>query len=128
MLPELVCLATLVYHEARDQELSGQAAVAHVALNRVEDRRWPDEICEVVYDGGEIRYQCQFSFWCDGLPDGIYNSRAWRKARLVATLVSNGSIEDPTGGATHYHASYVLPYWAGEMHVSCVIGDHIFYL
>jgi len=35
-----------------------------------------------------------------------------------------------TEGATHYHASYVLPYWALDERFSIVgqIGNHVFYI
>jgi hypothetical protein len=31
------------------------------------------------------------------------------------------------GNATHYHANYVVPYWASSLSKSAVVGDHIFY-
>ena len=47
----LVCLATAVYFEARGEPFVGQSAVAHVVLNRVEDTRFPNDICSVVKQG-----------------------------------------------------------------------------
>lgn len=34
---------------------------------------------------------------------------------------------DPTGGADHYHADYVSPYWAAEMPGTGSFGRHTFY-
>jgi len=31
------------------------------------------------------------------------------------------------GGATHYHATYVRPYWAKSLKKMDKIGTHIFY-
>ena len=45
----LLCLTLNVYHEARGEPFLGQVAVAEVTLNRVDDLRWPDTVCEVVY-------------------------------------------------------------------------------
>jgi hypothetical protein len=33
----------------------------------------------------------------------------------------------PIGHATHYHADYVLPYWADSLDKTVQIGRHIFY-
>ena len=46
-----LCLAMNVYHEAKNQPFEGQVAVAQVVLNRVEDKRFPNTICEVVEQG-----------------------------------------------------------------------------
>ena len=71
---EATCLAENVYHEARNQPLAGQMAVISVTINRVNDDRFPNSICEVVKQGphrpswkgtGEmipIRHRCQFSW------------------------------------------------------------------
>jgi spore germination cell wall hydrolase CwlJ-like protein len=36
--------------------------------------------------------------------------------------------ELPAADATHYHASYVKPYWASSMTFLGSVGDHKFYL
>ena len=46
---DLNCLALNVYHEARNQPIEGQLAVAHVTLNRLDDPSFPSTICEVVF-------------------------------------------------------------------------------
>ena len=64
----LVCLALNIYHEARDQPFIGQVAVAQVVMNRVDDPRYPDTVCEVVEQGPTyswtddfpVRHRCQF--------------------------------------------------------------------
>lgn len=125
---EIRCLALNIYWEARSEPLDGQIAVAAVTLNRVEDRRFPDEICNVVRQGGEIRrHRCQFSWWCDGKKDDPLEAEAWRRANTLARLTAAGVIEDPTGGAMWYHADYVDPYWADAKKQVTKIGRHIFY-
>ena len=49
--PELYCLAQNIYFEAKSEPLAGQYAVADVVLNRVNDTRYPNSICEVVREG-----------------------------------------------------------------------------
>jgi len=127
VLPQLVCLALAVYHEARSEPLLGQVAVAEVVLNRASSPRYPDNVCEVVTQGGTVRHRCQFSYYCDGKPETPFNRRAWRRSVAVAKLTSNGVISAGVNGATHYHATYVAPYWRAHFAYVRRIGSHIFY-
>ena len=124
---ELMCLALAVYFEARSEPLLGQAAVAQVALNRMESPRYPDTICDVVTQGGVKRHRCQFSYWCDGKPEYVGDRRAWRRAKVVAKLTQAGVLDAGVGNATHYHATYVSPYWRDEFTHIATIGLHEFY-
>lgn len=118
---ELECLAKNIYHEARGEVVEGQIAVAHVTLNRVEHKNWPNTICEVVYE------PYQFS-WTHLIADHTpTDDKAWHQAQVIARDVMIGNTEDPSAGATFYHASYVNPSWAKQMDISRVIGLHIFY-
>jgi spore germination cell wall hydrolase CwlJ-like protein len=124
----LMCLALNVYHEARSEPLQGQAAVAHVVLNRVASGRWPDDVCSVVHQGYEKgRFKCQFTWYCDGKPDEPTEILAWAKSVLVANQVLTGVVPDVTNGATHYHARYVNPYWSASLSKTVTYGSHLFY-
>ena len=124
----LMCLALNVYHEARSEPLQGQAAVAHVVLNRVASGRWPDDVCSVVQQGYEKgRFRCQFTWYCDGKPDEPTEILAWAKSVLVANQVLTGVVPDVTNGATHYHARYVNPYWSASLSNTVTYGSHLFY-
>ena len=145
--PELYCLALNIYHESRSDNLAGQAAVADVVLNRVDDSRYPNTICEVVKQGPvreswktrqtpdpddavfhPIRNRCQFSWWCDGKDDTPHSALAWRKAQEIAYHIVNSDLfRGVTEGATHYHATYVDPHWNRNMIEIGRIGEHIFY-
>ena len=132
-----LCLALNTYHEAKNQSMVGQIAVAEVVMNRVADRRYPNTVCEVVkqgpkYKGSDIpvRHKCQFSWFCDGKSDLPKNEKAWKKAQDYAYLVLYNRIAiDITEGATHYHATYVKPNWRHDRGMQLVgrIGSHIFY-
>ena len=127
MLAEaLVCLALNVYHEARNQHTQGQEAVAHVVLNRVSSGHFPDTVCDVIRQGGEVRYRCQFSWYCDGKSDRPRDRNAWEMAKRVADRVLTDST-DPTGRAIYYHALYMLPSWAVRMEHTVTLGTHKFY-
>ena len=127
MLPELVGLALAVYYEARSEPFLGQVAVAEVVLNRTDSARYPDNVCEVVTQGGTVRHRCQFSYYCDGKPESPQNRRAWRRAVAIATLTQNGVLSAEVDDATHYHATYVAPYWRDHLDHVTTIGRHIFY-
>ena len=131
----LVCLALNIYHEARDQPFIGQVAVAQVVMNRVHDDRYPDDVCEVVTQGPTyswkpdfpVRHRCQFSWYCDGKSDRTPDQTAWEQALTIAQGVHTGNLDDFVEGATHYHATYVLPEWAETKTPVVQIGGHIFY-
>ena len=124
----LMCLALNVYHEARSDEMIGQYAVAHVVMNRVQHDRFPDDICAVVHQGyHKGKHKCQFSWYCDGKSDTPHDPEACAWAVLVAYDVLQSRVPDPTYGATHYHATYVKPYWADHYKQTVTLGSHIFY-
>jgi N-acetylmuramoyl-L-alanine amidase len=138
----IVCMAQNIYHEARGDNYAGQIAVADVVLNRVEDSRYPNTICGVIKQaklsewwlarGKEvpIKHQCQFSWYCDGKSDKITNQRSWNQALAISySMVTTGIYAGITEGATHYHATYVDPYWASSHQMQLIgpIGDHVFY-
>ena len=123
----LQCLTAAVYYEARSEGLEGQRAVAQVVLNRVRHPAFPKSVCGVVYQGSRRRTGCQFSFTCDGSLRGGREPEAWARARRVAATALAGSVYGPVGLATHYHASYVRPWWASAMNRAVSVGSHIFY-
>jgi spore germination cell wall hydrolase CwlJ-like protein len=135
------CLALNMYHESRGQGIAGELAVSAVVLNRVNDKRYPNTICEVVEQGPtraswqdpQVRYplknRCQFSWYCDGKSDTPRNKKIYNRMYNLADAILGNEISflDITGGATHYHADYVLPAWAKTKTKTVEIQDHIFY-
>lgn len=117
----LLCLFAAIYFEARGEPPAGQAAVAHVIMNRVASARYPDDICSVV------KQPAQFSFFWDGKSDQPGEPRAYMQAVLIALAVVDGEIPDNTGGAMWYHANYVAPSWRLAFAYTGRIGRHLFY-
>ena len=120
------CLASAALYEAGNDR-SGQRAVAQVVLNRVRHRAYPATVCGVVFQGSERRTGCQFTFTCDGSLSRKYPDAMWDGAYAVADEALNGFVDDRVGTATHYHADYVLPYWASSLDKLATIDRHIFY-
>jgi|TARA_R110000782_G_scaffold55681_1_gene117119 spore germination cell wall hydrolase CwlJ-like protein len=140
MTQDTYCMALNIYHESRSENLAGKFAVADVVVNRLNDRRYPNTICGVIYDAElkpswkdptkevPVRNRCQFSWYCDGKPDEPTEQDAWNESILVAhQLIFEGRMEGITEGATHYHTTYVEPYWATSLDLVGHIGTHIFY-
>lgn len=123
----LDCMTAAIAYEAGSQSIEGQEAVGQVILNRVANPNFPKTVCGVVFAGSERRTGCQFSFTCDGSLRRRLSSRTLSLARSVAMTVLSGGAPDHVGGATHYHADYVYPYWAPTGTRSAKIGVHIFY-
>jgi spore germination cell wall hydrolase CwlJ-like protein len=123
----LTCLASAVYYEAGNQDADGGRAVAQVVLNRVRHPAFPGSVCGVVYQGSTRATGCQFTFTCDGSLNRQPDADGWRRAKLIAEQALNGATYAPVGWATHYHADYVVPYWASSMTKNAVVGAHLFY-
>ena len=123
----LECLASAVYYEAGSQDENGERAVAQVVLNRVRHPAFPASVCDVVYQGSTRATGCQFTFTCDGSLYRQPDVAGWRRAYRVAQEALGGRVYAPVGYATHYHANYVLPYWASTLAKNAVVGAHIFY-
>jgi spore germination cell wall hydrolase CwlJ-like protein len=121
------CLASAVYYEAGSQDSDGQKAVAQVVLNRVRHPAFPSTVCGVVYQGSTRSTGCQFTFTCDGSLERRPDSAGWARARRIAEAALDGAVFGPVGLATHYHANYVVPYWAATLAKNAVVGAHLFY-
>jgi spore germination cell wall hydrolase CwlJ-like protein len=117
------CLAENVYYESRGEPLKGQVAVAKVTLNRLHEG-YANSVCGVVRQG------CQFSWVCNN-PANRPSGPAWSQAVGVALVALNEKqrIEDPTNGASHFHATYIewQPGWRRVQESVRQIGNHVFY-
>ena len=123
----LECLTSAIYYEAAQEPVEGQRGVAQVVLNRVRHPAFPNTICGVVFEGSTRATGCQFTFTCDGAMAYRPIPSLWNEARKVAEAALAGYVHAPVGYATHYHANYVVPYWASSLSKTSVEGVHIFY-
>lgn len=135
----LMCLALNAYWEARNQSYEGMVAVNQVVMNRVASDQYPNDACEVIFQGPTraswkdpnkkypVKNRCQFSWYCDGKSDEPKDSRTWIESIRIADMVLNEKTIDITDGALWYHADYVYPYWADHLTRVITIENHIFY-
>ena len=121
------CLTQAIYYEAASEGVDGGRAVAQVVLNRMRHKGYPNSVCGVVYQGSERVTGCHFSFTCDGALLRTPVAYLWARSRMIASEALAGRTFSPVGYSTHYHADYVVPYWASSLDKAAVIGRHIFY-
>ncbi|WP_432816775.1 cell wall hydrolase [Sulfitobacter sp. JB4-11] len=121
------CLAEALYFEARGETVKGQFAVAEVIMNRVKSGRFPSSLCGVIHQGTGKKYQCQFTYTCDGYKEVIAEPGAFTRVGKVARAVMAGKAPALTDGATHYHTTAVRPRWSRVYTKTARIGVHLFY-
>lgn len=121
------CLAEALYFEARGESVKGQFAVAEVIMNRVDSARFPNSVCGVIHQGTGRKYQCQFTYTCDGHAEVIAEPKAFVRVGKVAKLVISGAPRALTSGATYYHTKAVSPKWSRKFARTTTIGVHHFY-
>lgn len=116
--------------EAANEGPQGQAAVAHVILNRVAAGSFGKTPSEVVLAPN------QFEPWSTRSKELLSikpQSPAYREASDIVDMVTGGDVRDPTNGATHFLNPDIvkarrggsLPNWATAPIAQ--IGGHTFY-
>ena len=117
---ELVCMAKVVRHEAANQSMEGQIAVAQILMNRTSDSRFPSSVCAAARQPGQF-------FDIDSY-NPPRNNKQWENAVQAARMVLAGHAEDQTNGAYFYHAASQAPnrFFRTRQPVR-TLGDHIFY-
>ncbi|MFW6282133.1 MAG: cell wall hydrolase [bacterium] len=114
---EIIQLAYVIHGEARGESFRGQVAVGAVILNRVKDKRFPDNIREVVLQ------ENQFSCFIDGQVN-YYPSKTSIEAAKAALLGY-----DPTHNALFFYNPEIANLnWISNRPVITEIGSHIFAL
>lgn len=118
-----LCLAQAIYHEARGEPFEGQSNVALVVMHRVADPRWPDSVCEVVYQ------PAQFSFTAK--PHPIREPTAFRDSLALAAVIYMETTfpeydPGPDPILYFYNPRKVKPVWSGRLNVVEEVGQHVF--
>ena len=128
MASATLCLALNMFFEARNEPLEGQLMVAEVTLNRVTSDRYPDTICEVVWQPKQFSWTHKVKQY-DPTQMSYLDRVAWREIKDIAGFI----LQDPSQAlpgieATHYHADYTEPFWAAELEYLGQVGTHVFYV
>lgn len=111
-------LAEAIVYESRGETKEGRRLVGSVILNRVEDRRFPNNVHGVVHQ------RRQFSYLRDMGKQTPPTESDWEKAyRDAYYLLKNGGTPD----ILWYHSSKVKPVWRKGLKEYAKVGNHIFY-
>lgn len=129
---QLDTITRTVLGEAMPNDPSGQAAVAWVIQNRANSGSFPSDPASVATQGNSNGIH-QFSAWNTSANEGnnLVNIPAtdprYQQVAAVVRGVFDGSVPDPTNGATYYHTPAVNPTWDNTMTQTAQLGGHIFY-
>ena len=119
--PSIECMAKVVYHEAANQALPGQLAVAQVIMNRaVGGPIFPRGVCAVVNQTGQFFKTRRFRAPRNDV-------KRWRTALAIAMVAQEERLSQVAPGALFYHAAYVRPSWSHQHERIAQIGDQVFY-
>ena len=119
--------ALCVWREARGEPYEVKRAVASVIFNRQTDKRWPNELDEVILQ------PLQFSAFNKDDPNAtLFPKRSrtadWRAFEECCKAVMEVRLDGPTTVATHYFdASIETPSWAHKMKYVGKLGKMTFY-
>lgn len=101
--------------------------MAFVVMNRVNSKRFPDTVCDVVTQRKQFSWYTPKHHWGQR-PKALVELRAWEHAyELAREILIEKKYRDPTHGALFYHSVNVAPAWALEFEQTVMIGDHVFY-
>lgn len=117
-LEDVKCLAQNIYHEARDQSVVGQIAVAEVTINRAKSGKFPTRICDVVFD----KYQFSWTIY----KPRIHEKEVYQEIFQLA-LDMYFQYNPENDGSVYYHAQSVNPDWSRKLKKTKIVGKHIFY-
>jgi len=124
-------VASCMVLEAGGEGSEGMQAVLNVVLNRA-NGYLHRMVQETIKTGA---FSCMSSVWRSNSPDysplidrAMSQPGAYDEALQLISVMEQGLLKDNTGGATHYHADYIRPYWAGSLRYLTTIGHHIFYV
>lgn len=110
-------IVRMVLQEAANEPFAGMLAIAGVAFDRIDDRRWPATDRQVVYQraqftGMEIRLR-------------RYSRDQIARARRAVAGAAFGF--RPCGTVLWYHTNKVKPSWRHSYRLVCRLGAHLFY-
>ena len=120
---EKKCLAKNIFFEAGIEPIEGKIAVAQVTMNRLETKRWGDNVCSVVYARKQFSWTLEKKK-VNEKPSGPL----WKESMSALEKFIQGYRIVGLENSRHYHADYIKkPYWVKKKRTVETIGQHIFY-
>lgn len=112
-------LAMNIYHEARAESLEGKLMVAEVVFNRMDSNKFPDTVCDVVYDKG------QFEWVAKKLP--INDTETFQEIYFLSGEILEGEVELPNTEALFFKSKNVKSSFHSKRKFLGAVGNHEFY-
>ena len=125
------CLTEAMYYEARGEPPEGILSVAHVILNRVKSKRYPNTVCKVVHQQ-LVEGIWQFSYLGHKeILNKPINEKAMKKVKKIAKYAIRmyKADIDNIKGSKYYHTTEVNPDWSRSDKLQYIgtFGFHKFY-
>lgn len=104
------CLAKAMYFESRGGKAHEQLNVANVVLNRTENDKFPNSVCNVIADR---KHSIQFPWYYKG--KHINDTKTFKEIKVLATNLYSSYISgnriDSTKGSLFFHSRIIDPGW-----------------
>lgn len=121
---ERECLKMNMFYEAGGEGRRGMLAVGHVTINRSLSERFPDDLCDVVYQSGQFHWVTQRDV--HNVPPVVEEQLDILSELLIEERLIERKPDNLTKGATFFHNRTVTPQWDKLTHTAS-IGGHEFY-
>lgn len=121
---ERECLKLNMFYEAGGEGRRGMLAVGHVTINRSLSDRFPDDLCDVVYQRGQFHWVTQRDV--HSVPESVEPQLDILSELIIEQRLVEGEPDTLTKGATFFHNRTVQPEWDELTHTAS-IGGHEFY-
>ena len=120
MSQSILCLAILLFNEARGEPPKGQYAVLEVIHNRSQHPDYPDNYCDV------IKQKSQFSFYRSphDLKPPKHEQEAWEQSIKVAKDFSKKKTNYTNKALFFNHQRLGVRF---SKQLKCKIGKHVFF-
>jgi len=119
---DLNCLAANIYYEGRGEPLVGQIFIGYVTLNRVNNKQWPNNICDV------IKQKNQFSWY---ISDNIKpkNKEAWKESLSLANALLKNNVKVINNTALYFNNPKISKSkkFFKNLRLINVVSNHSFY-
>lgn len=113
---EIDLLARLVRAEAQTEPFEGKIAVACVVLNRIESKKFPDTIKEVIYAPGQFQ----------PVKNGEINKQADEESIKAVKAALSEQRQLAPGALFFYNPAIETSRWLDSRKTTMIIGQHVF--
>ncbi len=129
------CMTANIFFEARGESDAGKKAVAEVTVNRALSEKYPEGICNVVFQRKQFSWTHQQNWstinkvLVGKVSDlNLRDSAMYRKSERIAmhyttkpfpVLLNRNSL--------FYHHKKIKPVWSHNLKKTSTIGNHVFY-